>query len=205
MEETTRSGSGRWFSTTLGLLAAALAVMVLLLARQNLALKHRLAEAAEGGAPAPSFEVGERFEAPRLLDATGAPATPLADDGAAPALVLVFSSTCPACRATFGTWGDSARRAAELGVAVVGIRLDAVPGEDPRTTLPPAIDFPVYAVDPASPGAMRKVRSVPTTVVLGADGRVAATWSGTLDADAAGALGIALRDVAPDPVRPASR
>lgn len=181
MSESSERTGGRGFGLALGVIAAALAVLVVLLAVQNLQLKRRLADAGAAQRPEPAFAPGETIGPLSVVDDRGETLTLLDGATGRPTLLLVFTSTCPACRATFPIWRDVAARAAATGTDVVGVRLDAGPGEDPASALPPEIVFPVYAPDHDAPGAMRRVRSVPATVLLDASGTVAAIWSGTLD------------------------
>jgi len=183
---------GNRFQAVLAGLAAGLAILVVLLAWQNLSLKRRLA-AMQPAAPAPAFRPGDVLEPFDVLDAEGAAVTVPGGSGAG-TLLLAFTSTCPACRATLPAWSESARHAREAGLAVVGVRLDAAAGGHAEP-LPPDLGFAVYLPDPAAPGPLARIRSIPTTVLLDAAGVVQAEWTGALDATRAAELNEALARV----------
>lgn len=101
-------------------------------------------------------------------------------DGLRPSLLLFFQSTCPACGRNLPAWHRLIRerpagvRTVAVGLEAAGPALDYVREELPRA----------LGTRPAESGRTTRilgVEAVPTTLVLGADGRVLWRRSGVLD------------------------
>lgn len=177
MAEDAKKGGG--FQTFLVIACIALSALVLALAWQNRKLKSDLAEAhraaTERAIPADALKDGDRLEPLDLVAAaTKAPAKLAFDGTEGTTLLMVFSSTCPACRETFPIWNEIVSRLPR-GVRVVGIQSDLA-ATDPVA----AARFPIYGFEGARPKAMDKVPFVPCTAVVSADGSVSNVVFGVL-------------------------
>lgn len=94
-------------------------------------------------------------------------------------LLLVFTTTCPACRDNQATWRSLHERLGE-SVDVVGISLDK-PEATQVYRQDHALPFPV--VIPKDLGSFSKsyeISAVPLTLHIGGDGQVKGTWLGSL-------------------------
>ncbi len=166
-----RLGDG--FTAFLTLACLALAVLVALLAWQNLRLKRTVAELRRSAAPAGALAPGDRFVPPVLAGADGAER---AVDFAASrtTVLLVFSSRCPACAETLPKWRALVPAyTGRPGLDVLGVEIDA--GANDASAIPPgALGFPVYTVvrDGAS---LDKIPYIPAVVLVDAAGTV--TWT----------------------------
>jgi hypothetical protein len=162
------------FKWLLVAVCAVLAVVVLLLARENAQLKQRL-----GSRPAAELAAGDRLGEVRFVTETGE-VRRLELDG--PALLLVFSSRCPACRAVLPIWEELYASAGPDGPSVIGLQTDAEPTDALLT-------FPVHRVDAERSPGMERIPYVPATVLVDADGNVRRVWFGPLDPQAVRELG----------------
>lgn len=95
-----------------------------------------------------------------------------------PTLLAFFKMSCPTCRLSFPVWGELARRYGDA-VAVLAVAQDPLP--EARAWLLEH-DFPGPVLDDTGSGYAVSdgfdVHTVPTLVLVGADGRVAATSEG---------------------------
>ena len=116
------------------------------------------------------------------------------------ALLAFFKMSCPTCMLSFPVWGELARRYGDA-VAVVAVSQDPLPGarewlDDHGFPGPVLDDSGAYPVSDAY-----DVRTVPTLVLVGSDGRGAALsegWSRDEANEWAVRLGdLAGRDTAP--------
>lgn len=164
-----------WFTVALVLGCTVLAVLVILLSKQNRELKARISELSTGAAQ--TLEPGEPLGSLVLVDETGQARALEFGDAGEPTLLLVFSTQCPACEQTFPVW-ERFLEAGAPGVHVLGVSVD------PRSELPATpLPFPIYGVDRDASASMEKMPFIPATVLVGADGTVAWAWFGQLDAD----------------------
>jgi len=88
-----------------------------------------------------------------------------------PALLAFFKSSCPVCRLSFPIWGELARR---YGTAVAVVAVSQDPLAKARSWLDEA-DFLAPVVDDSDGFATSRaygVDTVPTLVLVGADGRI---------------------------------
>jgi len=186
----TKARGDGWFTNALAVACVALAVLVILLAVQNRSLKRELAD-THGALDRPTLEVGDEVGALTVAD----------DDGASYALdwsansrsvVLVFTSTCPACAETLPTWDALAGRLAGRGnVRIVGIQLDrGLPSSGASAAIPQgAHPFPIYGIErEANRAFLDLVPYIPATIVVDATGTVREARFGVLDDDAVDAV-----------------
>lgn len=125
----------------------------------------------ELGTPAPDFELtlvsapGERFH--------------LAEHRGQPVLVEVFASWCSACRRTAPVLGELARATRKAPVTVLAVSVD----EEPELALEAAREWELgVAVAHAGPSFSRdySVTTLPTFILIDADGKVVRSASGPL-------------------------
>ena len=157
----------------------ALAVCVIALAWQNLALKHRLAAPGHAAGDLPKLSTGDVVAGFDLQTAAGETVEVAFDGAEERTLLLVFSSTCPACERNMPVWNELLAGGASPGVRVLGIQTDLSQGAAPHADGPPC---PIYAVGPRAGPPFDRLPYVPATVVLDGEGRVRAAWFGILDA-----------------------
>lgn len=157
----------------------ALAVCVIALAWQNLALKRRLASPAHAQDDLPKLAAGDVVGPFDLWSPTGE-SVKVAFDGAEDrTLLLVFSSTCPACERNMPAWHELLSGQRSSGVRVLGIQTDLAAGAQPHAAGPPC---PIYSVGQRAGPPFDRLPYVPATVVLDRQGRVRRAWFGILDA-----------------------
>jgi hypothetical protein len=171
------------FPLFLAVACTALAVLSVLLTVQNMSLKSKLATAvAASNAPPPgALKAGDTLEAFDVLDATGQ-ATHLEFGGPKKTLLLVFSSTCGACRETIPVWNRILADTPSIAVNVVGIQTDFEPtaGSGESTTLPvPDLRFPVFGFATPQGEPLSKFPLIPAAALVDAAGAVQAVWFGT--------------------------
>lgn len=170
------------FPLFLGIACAALAVLTVLLTVQNLSLKSKLAAAAAAANATPpgALKAGDTLDAFDVVDATGQ--STHVDFGAQKTtLLLVFSSTCGACRETLPKWNRLLADAASTPVHVVGIQTDFQHAEasGPSSTLSiPDLRFPVFGFAEAQGEPLTKFPMIPAAALVDASGSVKAVWFG---------------------------
>jgi hypothetical protein len=188
-----RGAAKHWdfFSVFLCVACAVLAALVLLLVRQNHDLKAQVARLAAQAAihDREALATGDRiptFEATAL--SSGQRTRVDFGEGQSPALLLVFSSSCPACRQNMPVWNRVLAGSPSALVRIVGIRTAAPPpGAPPEPEAEPA--FPVFTLD----APLDKLPYVPATVMLDGTGAVRKVWFGVLSEDQESELRAALR------------
>ncbi|HXG06983.1 MAG TPA: redoxin domain-containing protein [Nitrososphaera sp.] len=164
------------YSIILHLLVIVLAIEVVLLMRQNKALKE-----GRGSAVQETIKEGEMLELSGLTPVTdgGQPDTTLHRQ-----LIFVFTTRCPFCKETLPLWKYFADSVAQKNsVAVLGISLD--PMQETQAYLTEQqIRFPVFI--PAEKEAFsnkNKLHSVPQTILRNSGGIVEKVWRGRLTVD----------------------
>lgn len=169
-----------WISNTL-LLIGAVGVTFLLwsLADENRALKQQLSAARAASAPPQNLlGVGDLIADTPLLGLNGdrRGLRALVDGGG---VVAFLTTTCPYCEQTLPIWGEIAARAADRGVAFIGISL-----HDESLTRQYAtvheIEWPLWVLENPLAGFNLKVQNVPYTVLVGEGGTVSRVWLGAL-------------------------
>jgi thiol-disulfide isomerase/thioredoxin len=159
------------FQAFLVIACVALSALVIALAWQNRTLKADLAaahsRATQNAIPAGALKDGDRLEPFDLVAAGTNTPLELGFDGTGEmTLLLVFSSTCPACQETFPGWNELVA-ALPRGTRVVGIQSDLASAGPVA-----AARFPVYGFEGARPATMDKIPFVPCTATIAADGTV---------------------------------
>jgi len=162
---------------TLALLVACLVLsgLVVVLAWQNWTMKRSLARLHAGEAPE-GLAAGDVVTPFEIVDADGISSRVEFGEGAPRTLLLVFSSTCPACQRNLPIWKELLSRPLPDSLRVVGIQTDAVDG----TSTDPSLPFPTFRVDRSRGAPLDRIPYVPATVVLDPLGNVVAAWSGVL-------------------------
>jgi len=178
----------RWdpFSTFLVIACLALAVLVLLLARENRALKASLASGGHTSiANDPNaLKAGDTMAPFDMIDASGAKTRLEFGRGEDRTLLLVFSVSCPACEKNLPIWNALLVQAPPPSVRVVAIQTDKwSPTGEKSAALDPTFPYPVYGIGRAQPAPLAKVPYIPATVVLDRTGVVIKAWFGILTAD----------------------
>jgi thiol-disulfide isomerase/thioredoxin len=96
-------------------------------------------------------------------------------------VLLVFTTTCPFCRATLPVWDrmvDSVRRVA-MPIDIVGVSLDSAALADDYARLH-ALPFPVATMTEARHRFLFRAGAVPQTLVVGSGGRIRYATTGRL-------------------------
>lgn len=159
------------FGTFLAAASVALAVLVILLAVQNRGLKEDLS-ACRGSHSMPSDALaeGERLDPFPVFDPDGNPKILEFDSGTH--VLLVYSSTCPACEETLPVW-NAWLDAGAFGRAVPrAVRTDPPSAGTPSAPSPAALRLPIHLVDRSGNNPLRRVYLVPCTLVVGPGGTV---------------------------------
>lgn len=175
----------RWYGVVLHLLLVALAVTVVYQIHRNRELQRRL---AQGPAQPPSLAVGEVLAPFEAKELDGRPAVVDFAASERGTLLLVFTTTCPACKQNQAAWKELFAKA-EARYDVVGVCVDdpELAGDYVRT-----YELPFRVVVPTDRAAFPrdyKVPGVPYTVFVDADGKVEEAVAGTLPAGFTGHLG----------------
>ena len=120
--------------------------------------------------------VGEDLRAVAYVDASGARHT-LGEHQGKVVLVDLWATWCPPCRRSLP---EIAKLQAQAGgrYVVLPISIDDRGFEDVNPFFQAHPELKLDAVVPADLGPLEPVNVVPTTVLLGPDGRVRARWSG---------------------------
>jgi hypothetical protein len=176
------------FNRLISLASVALAALVVVLAWQNLHLKRQLAEQLQ---PRAELEAGDRLGPIRLVDTTGAPGPSTVDENGGRTVLLFFTPTCPACRATVPVWQELFA-SPDPTLRVLGVNLGS-PGENHGEVLVTAgLPFPVFGVEPEHSQGLHDINLVPATVLVDGRGIVEQAWFGELDGDRLGKVRQAL-------------
>jgi len=163
---------------TIFLLAACLALsaLVVVLAWQNWTMKRELARGHAPEAP-DALAPGDVVPPFDVVDSAGKVERIAFGDGTPRTLLLVFSTTCPACKVNMPIWNELLARPIPPSMRVVGIQTDAGAahaGGDP------VLPFSVFTIDRSRGASLEKIPFIPATVVLDAAGTVVAAWFGVL-------------------------
>lgn len=169
--------AGQWFTILLVLASAALAVLCVLLARQNLQLKEQLAAATigvhQGTTPAeePGLRAGDRLEALALLDQAGNPVNIAFGNDHPPTLLLIFNTDCEVCEEVVPAWNRIAHDHLPAGsVRVVGVLVDA--DSTPDIAVLEQLPFEPHVATPDALRALQGITRVPASVLLEGSGTV---------------------------------
>jgi peroxiredoxin len=95
-------------------------------------------------------------------------------------LLFVFTTTCPYCRASLAAWEAIAGVArSSAGTEVYGVSLDSLPPTR-KYVETHKLSFPVLALPPGRLPVLYRAYTVPLTMIIDADGRVAYSRLGLL-------------------------
>ena len=171
------------FPLFLGGVCVALAALTVALTVQNLSLKSKLATAAAAANALPpgALTAGDTISPFDIVDATGQ-STHVEFGGEKKTLLLVFSSTCGACRDTIPVWNRLLADTAGSTVNVVGIQTDfqQPAGHGDATTVSiPDLRFPVFGFANLHGEPYTKFPMIPAAALVDAAGAVKAVWFGT--------------------------
>jgi hypothetical protein len=174
------------FGSFLTLASVALAALVVLLAWQNRGLKEELAACLSSHAvPADSLGQGDVLSAVPVFDPDGKPAS--LDLVSGVHVLMIYSSTCPACEQTLPIWNDWLRSGALGGATVLAVRTDPPSAGATSAPSPAALLLPVYLADRSGVDPLRRIYAVPCTLVVGPGGVVrVAVYGVPTEEDAAG-------------------
>ncbi len=165
------------YSAFLHLVLVGLALAVLMLVRENRDLRAQLEPPVS-----PELEVGELLKPLAVVDLDGRQSTLDFRTSGEQNVLMVFTTRCPYCLENQGAWGEVYQRFKDryrvLGIAVGD--LDAVQSYTETHALRYPVVIPADAMNFAS---SYKVPSVPTTLLVGADGRVRRVLKGLLAED----------------------
>jgi thiol-disulfide isomerase/thioredoxin len=149
----------------------ALCGLVIALAVQNRSLKGRVAQletaVSTSGVPADVLKSGDALPPFDLVAVSGEKIRLPFDGSGTRTLLLVFSSTCPACQETFPAWNRLLADGTPEGVRVVGVQTDLAGGAAAEVAT-----FPVYGFDGSRPEGFSKIPYIPCAAVLDAKGKV---------------------------------
>lgn len=163
---------------------AAAALLIVVLARQNVTLRQRLEQVQRDAAQpraglfAPTFTAVSLDGTPRTIGERG-------DDGRQ--LLLFFATTCAYCRASLPAWRTLAALADSLvspRVEVIGVVLDSA-HRAPAYAAEHALPYPVVPLASTKLRSLYRARSVPLVMVVDHDGRVLYARTGVLQDGAA--------------------
>jgi len=157
----------------------ALAVLVFLLAMQNRQLKQALTFALTD-IPADALTHGDTLEPPALIDDLGQVQNVDFGGEREQTLLLVFSSTCPACEETLPIWSEMIPEyMGRPELQIVGIQLDRpAPDDEPGSLVTEAFPFPVLGVTTEGYEALRRIPFIPAAILIDPAGTVEKTWYG---------------------------
>jgi thiol-disulfide isomerase/thioredoxin len=162
------------FGGFLAFASVALAVLVVLLAVQNRGLKKDLsacrASHAGDSVPSDALAVGETLDRVPVFDPGGNPTLLEFDSGTH--VLLIYSSTCPACEETLPLWNGWLDEGTFGTATVRAVRTDPPSAESPSEASPAALRLPVLLVDRSGANPLRRVYLVPCTLVVGPGGNV---------------------------------
>ena len=166
------------FTLFLSVSCVALLILTLLLTWQNRSLKVKLATAATAAAALPpsALKVGDKVNAFDVVDAAGAQSQ-IAFDGSGDTLLLVFSSTCGACRETLPTWNRLLAEEVPDRIKVVGLQTDLAHADGSAPAIPD-LRFPVFGMADPVAEPMSKFPAIPAAALIDNTGAVKAAWFG---------------------------
>ncbi|MEK8035040.1 TlpA disulfide reductase family protein, partial [Ideonella sp. DXS29W] len=117
--------------------------------------------------------------------ASGQPAVPLFDGKARATYIDFWASWCGPCRQSFPWMNRMQSKFGPKGLRVVAVNLDSQPADAQRFLAQSPAQF-TLAFDPSAEAARRfGIKAMPSSVLLGADGKVITTHAGFRDEDIA--------------------
>ena len=180
--------SDRIFSGLLLLACVGLGTLVLLLSRQNQALRAELA-GQHRLTPLAPLQPGDRMVLADLFadpDGSKGDTSPRVTERRS--LVLVFAYGCSPCEATMPVWREMLDECPPSRLRVIGLSMqDSDRGsEDAAGSLPFEVHSPV---EPQRRELLRRLPRLPASILLNEDGIIEEVWYGELSTDDQHALG----------------
>lgn len=160
-----------------------LCVLVLLLTRENRAIKARYAELLlSPPGRTDLLQVGDTLAPIALIEQPGLSPHGSSSryDFAAPhqrTLVLVLSTSCPHCETTIPVWNQILREVASPAVRIIGLQLDA---DSPQRLQPASATFEVRGIADARGTWAASLPLIPATLLVSPTGVVEHAWFGEL-------------------------
>jgi len=181
--------SGGVFAWFLGASCLGLAILVVLLARQNRSLRAQLDAALSNLSPAganaagPAKPRGGELHIGDQLEPLATFGSPLGDalrfsGGSAATLLFVFGGDCEACEAMDEVFARLTSAAAGFNVVAVGIQADAAKPEDLKRS---GRRFVVCGAADKRGTWLGRITTVPGMALVDPSGRVRGAWWGVLD------------------------
>jgi cytochrome c biogenesis protein CcmG, thiol:disulfide interchange protein DsbE len=132
-----------------------------------------------------AIEAGQALPITSVPGAAGQAAVPLFDGKARATYIDFWASWCGPCRQSFPWMNRMQSKFGPQGLRVVAVNLDSQPAEAQRFLAQWPAQF-TLAFDPTAEAARRLgIKAMPSSVLLGADGKVVATHAGFRDDDIA--------------------
>lgn len=168
-----------WFTVFLMIACAALAVLVVVLARENRSLKRELAHLPALHPPTPradELKIGDSIGAVTLIDASGARTELTFDAPSRRTLVLVYSQGCHICDEMKPIWARHVPARPPAGLRVLAVCTDRPQDFDPAKA--EGIPCDRFALANAPATAFVRLRMIPATLLLDDHGVVQGLWWG---------------------------
>lgn len=176
--------AGRLFTGFLLLAVCVLAVLVLLLVRQNRDLRAQIdwKKRVEETTAAPALAIGERVEPLELIAKDRSITRTTFGENEPATLVFFVAEHCGYCEKAVPLWTAALRETRESlasakgpGVRVVGIVADAL---DEASLKPIAPEIPTFRVQDGHKTWLLRVNATPSAVLLSPAGKVENFWIG---------------------------
>lgn len=130
-----------------------------------------------------AIEPGQALPLATVPGAAGQPAVPLFDGKARATYIDFWASWCGPCRQSFPWMNKLQARFGPKGLRVVAVNLDSQSADAQRFLAQWPAQF-TLAFDPTAEAARRfGIKAMPSSVLLGADGKVIATHAGFREED----------------------
>jgi thiol-disulfide isomerase/thioredoxin len=130
-----------------------------------------------------AIEPGQALPIATVPGAAGQAAVPLFDGKARATYIDFWASWCGPCRQSFPWMNRMQSTLGPKGLRVVAVNLDSEPADAQRFLAKWPAQF-TLAFDPTGESARRfGIKAMPSSVLLGADGKVVATHAGFRDDD----------------------
>ena len=132
-----------------------------------------------------AVEPGQALPMASVPGASGQPAVSLFDGKARATYIDFWASWCGPCRQSFPWMNRMQTKFGPQGLRVVAVNVDSQPADAQRFLAQWPAQF-TLAFDPSAEAARRfGIKAMPSSVLLGADGKVIATHAGFRDEDIA--------------------
>jgi hypothetical protein len=170
-----------------------LSIIIAVMALQMVRLKREMVQANRAAARQAEPPAGTTFPAFAALDSGGNPVrVDYSVPGADRTLLLVYSPTCPFCRATWPKWADTLERIDRRRLRIFAVDISFPGRSQPAARqegIPPWITL--IRPDPKVFGTYR-FAAVPRAMVIDSGGRLSGAWTGLPSEDDIRELRIAL-------------